>query len=141
MKIRHLAREKVLSLLYQSEIWAETEEKTLVDSQAEIWHNFSTKRLKPEAVEFVRNLYDGVLSNLVELDSLIVAHSPGWKIERLSLITRNILRLALWEILYEPQIPPVVSIDEAVELGKKFSDSKEAGYINALLEKVVHERT
>lgn len=141
MGLRHYAREKALKLLYQGEIWAISENKSLVESRSEISDSFSTKRIKPETKKFIQQLFNGVLDHLEELDDLIVTHSAGWSLERLSHITRNVLRLALWEILYAADIPEIVSINEAVELAKKFSDPKDAGYVNALLENVVREKS
>ncbi len=140
MNLRSYARDKAIKLLYQGEIWAISENKSLVDSRTEIWHNFNAQRIKPETLGFIRELFNGVLDRLAELDSCILDHSVGWKLDRLSHITRNILRLALWEILYREDIPVVVSINEAIELAKKYSDQKEAGYVNALLERVVNEK-
>lgn len=83
--------------------------------------------------DFIEELFKDVFINIEEIDSIITRHLKDWSIERLPAIDRSILRIAIAEILYRKEIPLSVSINEAVELAKKFSDEKSAKFINGLL--------
>ena len=74
------------------------------------------------------------------IDSILREYSEHWSLERMSRIDRTILRIAIFEILWCADIPPKVSINEAIELGKKFSTDKSALFINGILDKVTHSR-
>ncbi|HKL10551.1 MAG TPA: transcription antitermination factor NusB [Clostridia bacterium] len=82
---------------------------------------------------FIENLFKDIDENKNRIDSIIKEHLKDWSIERLPAVDRAILRIALAEILYREEIPLSVSINEAVELAKKFSDEKSAKFINGLL--------
>lgn len=85
---------------------------------------------------FMEFLVRGVWSHLQELDSTIESVSENWKIYRMSLIDRNIMRIAVFEMLYCNEIPPKVSINEAIELGKVFGDKDSAAFINGILDRI-----
>ncbi|PLX33922.1 MAG: transcription antitermination factor NusB [Clostridiales bacterium] len=82
---------------------------------------------------FIESLFKDIEENKNRIDSIISGHLKDWSIERLPAVDRSILRIALAEILYRDEIPLSVSINEAVELAKKFSDEKSAKFINGLL--------
>ena len=82
---------------------------------------------------FIESLFKDIEENKSRIDSIITGHLKDWSIERLPAVDRSILRIALAEILYRDEIPLSVSINEAVELAKKFSDEKSAKFINGLL--------
>ena len=88
------------------------------------------------ADEYISRGYFGVYDNLAEIDALIGEHAQGWKTQRLTNVSRSILRLAAYEMLYEDSIPYSVSINEAVELAKKFDDEKARPFINGVLNSV-----
>ena len=85
--------------------------------------------------EYISRGYFGVYDNLEQIDSLIGEHSKGWKTERMSKMSRSVLRLCVYEMLYE-DIPYSVSINEAVELTKKFDDEKARPFVNGILNSV-----
>lgn len=85
---------------------------------------------------FCRQLVVGVSGKRRELDNLIGAASKNWRIERMSRLDRCILRLAVYELMYMEDIPPKVSIDEAVELGKKFGTEESGSFVNGVLDNV-----
>ena len=85
---------------------------------------------------FSRILVLGVREKLAELDGLISRSSLNWRLERMSRVDRNILRLALYEVLFVKDIPPKVSIDEAVELGKRFGTEESGAFINGILDRI-----
>ncbi len=88
------------------------------------------------SVPFARELVLGVCEQRAEIDQLIRRSSRNWRLERISRIDRSILRAAVFEILFCDDIPPKVSIDEAVELGKQFGNTDSAGFINGLLDNI-----
>ena len=83
--------------------------------------------------EYISRAFDGVLSHQKEIDELISKTSQGWPIERMSLVDLTIIRLAVWEILYDPSIPGSVSISEAVALTECYSDPEDKGFVNGIL--------
>ena len=85
---------------------------------------------------FSRELFRGIYGKKEELDRLIRESSRHWRLERMSYVDRNILRLAIFEILYMEDIPPKVSIDEAVELGKKYGTEESGAFINGILDHI-----
>ena len=88
---------------------------------------------------FSRGLVLGVWENKEDLDRLIGQASRNWRIERMSRVDRNILRVAVFEVLYMGDIPPKVSIDEAVELGKKYGTEDSGAFINGVLDHIYNK--
>jgi len=86
--------------------------------------------------DFAEDLLRGVIGNLPEIDAKIRGLADNWDFERLAVVDRNILRLAIYEMFYRPEIPPVVSINEAIEIAKKFSTAESGAFVNGLLDKV-----
>lgn len=88
------------------------------------------------ALPFAQDLVHGVCARKTEIDALIRRSSRNWRLERMSRLDRSILRMAVFEILFREDIPPKVSIDEAVELGKKYGDFESGSFINGVLDYV-----
>ena len=124
---RKEAREQVVALLFETEFKAD-------ESSAEVFSISSENREIPED-EYIKRTYFGVCDNREKIDELIGAHSHGWKTHRLTTLSRSILRLAVYEMLFE-EIPYSVSINEALELSKKFDDPKAKAFINGVLNSV-----
>jgi N utilization substance protein B len=95
----------------------------------------STRR-DPDAVRFARELVEGVQAHREEIDALIEKHSHNWRLDRMSRIDRNVLRLGIFELKYRPDIPRKVTINEAVELGKNFGTEESSAFVNGLLDRV-----
>jgi transcription antitermination protein NusB len=91
--------------------------------------------LRPFAV----HLITGVRNHLIEIDQIIASASQHWRLDRMSIVDRNILRLAIYEMLFCGDIPPKVSINEAIDLGKKFSGEDSGPFINGVLDQVLLE--
>jgi transcription antitermination protein NusB len=85
---------------------------------------------------FARQLVQGVWMNREDIDRLIAESSTNWRVERMSRVDRNILRMAVFEVVYLRGIPPKVSIDEAVELGKRFGTEESGAFINGVLDHI-----
>ena len=88
---------------------------------------------------FIEREVHGVKAHQEEIDTLLERASENWRVSRMSYVDRNILRMAVYEILYEEEIPPKVSIDEAVELGRTFGSEDSSSYINGVLDRIYHE--
>ncbi len=92
-----------------------------------------------EVVEFARELVTITITNLLKIDNVISRTADNWSFDRLATLDRNILRAAICEIFYFPEIPFKVSIDEAIELAKKYSTKDSGRFVNGILDKVVKE--
>lgn len=126
---RRTSRELSMKLLYQMEI-----QKDGIKEQIEGF--ISENNINGEDREFICELIDGVLKNKRDIDNLIEKNLKGWKIDRISKIDLSILRLAIHEILNRPDIPLSVSINEAIELAKKYSTEESGAFINGVLGKI-----
>ncbi len=85
---------------------------------------------------FFLTLVSGVLENRSEIDTLIERFSKNWKINRMSCVDRNVMRVAVYEMLYCEDIPPKVSINEAVDVGKKFGGEESGAFINGIMDSI-----
>ncbi|MFB1080710.1 transcription antitermination factor NusB [Jeotgalibacillus sp. JSM ZJ347] len=124
---RRTAREKALQALFQMEMNEMTPE-TAIENILEDEKND----------DYLTDLVEGVSGHLSEIDQVIQNHLEKWKIERLARVDRNILRVALYELLYKKEdVPHNVVLNEAVEISKRFGDEKSSKFVNGLLSKVV----
>jgi N utilization substance protein B len=126
---RSRCREWALQFLYESEFAGPDRPEAL----ERFWHHFQAEG-KPPA--YLRDLVEGVASHLEELDAFIVRYSEHWRLERMTVVDRNLLRLAIYELAYQPHIPPKVVINEAVEMAKRFGSEASGGFINGILDQV-----
>ena len=97
-------------------------------------------KLAERSFEYARRLVEGTVENRATIDSLIRRHAENWRLERMPTIDRNILRLAIYEMLHEANVPKVVIVDEAIELAKKFGSENSGRFINGLLDGVLQSR-
>ncbi len=81
----------------------------------------------------------GVLDHCREIDGLIERYSENWSLERITSIDRTILRIAIFELLYREDIPPKVTLNEAVDLGKRFGSENSGGFVNGILDRILCE--
>ena len=138
---RRTAREITLCLLFNFSF--NTEEKP--DELLELYINYfpdAENGIIPEEIRndhYISATYFGVTQNLPELDRLIENAASNWKPERISRVSRSILRLAVYELLYIDDIPVKVSINEAIELAKRFDDDNGYSFVNGILGNVVKE--
>ena len=129
---RHQARELALQVLFHMELNQ--------GDPGDCFDLISSSFEPPDASSsFSRQLVVGVWEQKEELDSLIRKASKHWRLERMPIVDRNVLRIALYEVLYLKDIPPKVSIDEAVELGKKFGTEESGAFINGVLDSIYHK--
>jgi N utilization substance protein B len=129
---RRRSREFALQVLYQLEILKQDPTKVLTTTK----ENFLTK---DHDFEFAERIVLGIQKNINEIDSLIKRYSEHWRLDRMTIIDRNILRMALFELLYCDDIPPKVTLNEAVSLGKKYGTEESGSFINGILDRIQKE--
>ena len=126
---RRKARVIALQILYEVDLTNHGAQETI--------DRFMTEQALPEENRlFVRSLVDGIISNIDDLDNYIREFATAWPVEQLALIDRNILRLAIYEILIGHTVPLKVAINEAIELAKKFGGDNSARFVNGVLSTV-----
>lgn len=130
---RRASRETVMKLLYQLEIQKE-------DREEQIRAVLEENALQDKDREFVLDVVNGVNSNLSYIDNIIETNAKGWKMNRISKVDLSILRLCIYEICFRDDIPYNVSVNEAVELAKKYSGEEAGAFVNGILSKVSKEK-
>lgn len=124
---RRKGREYALQMLYQIEVGAGGQEETL----SGFWEGKSAPQ---EVREFAESLVSGTLGSLPEIDSVLREGLEHWRLPRMAAVDRNVLRLAVYEFLHQRDTPPVVVIDEAIELAKRFGGDESGLFINGVLD-------
>ncbi len=124
---RHAARKRALDILYEADL----KDRPLGDVLAAVLAGDDP----PD--DFAVTLVRGVHRHAAELDRLIETHSREWKLSRMPIVDRNVLRLALFELLHAPDVPTAVAIDEAVELAKELSTADSGRFVNGLLSRAM----
>jgi transcription antitermination protein NusB len=107
--------------------------------QADVTGRPLEQLLDPEASPFTRELAEGAAHRREQLDELIERHSVGWALDRIAPLERNILRVALFELLHRPDVPTEVAIDEAVEAAKELCSAEAPPFVNGILGAVARE--
>ena len=130
MSQRHKARQYALQMLFQWEIGQQDPRRI----EEGFWR---IAKAEKSTRAFANDLFEGVVKNASELDAVVTAHMDNWRLERLALIDRAILRLGVHE-LRAGTAPRKVVVDEAVELAKAFSSEDAAGFVNGVLDSVLH---
>ncbi len=123
---RKIARECTMKLLYQMQL-NEDFSKEAVDIF------FDNNELNLEEDSYIREVIEGVTVNIEEIDHYIDKYAQGWKIQRIAKVDLSILRIAIYEMIYIEEIPPQVSINEAIDIAKKYSTDESSKFINGLL--------
>ncbi|GAK59106.1 N utilization substance protein B homolog [Candidatus Vecturithrix granuli] len=131
MRSRRKGRELALKLLYGFDLLPRDIDATL----AEFWR---LTRYPEEIRVFAEYLVRGTLTHRDEIDAFIAKNAINWSIERMAVVDRNILRYAVYELLYEDVIPPKVTINEALDISKKYSTPKSSAFINGILDHIHH---
>ncbi len=106
---------------------------TIALYQADVTGRHADQLLDRDATAFTRELVEGTQHEQEQLDVLIEQHATGWSLERIAPLERNILRVALYELLHRPDIPAEVAIDEAIEAAKELCSAEAPGFVNGIL--------
>jgi N utilization substance protein B len=126
---RSRCREWALQFLYQAEFAGHRH----LEDINRFWSYFQKGDMVPA---YLQELVEGVASHLEELDALIARYSEHWRLERMTSVDRNLLRLAVYELVYEPDVPSKVVINEAVELAKRYGTEASGAFVNGLLDRI-----
>ena len=95
------------------------------------------QKSKPNTREFATRVFKGTIENLAEIDGMITAQADNWRLARMALVDRNIIRMSVYEFLHEDDTPKLVIIDEAIEIAKKFGTQKSSQFINGILDGIL----
>jgi N utilization substance protein B len=126
---RSRCREWALQFLYQ----AEFSEGRRPENLEGFWRHFQKEGTVPA---YLQELVAGVGGHLEELDALVARYSEHWRLERMTVVDRNVLRLAIYELLYQSKVPPKVAINEAVEMAKRYGSEASGAFVNGLLDRI-----
>lgn len=129
---RTKGREYALQILYQ----ADSTDIGPLEAMESFWENFSAEE---EIRTFTEDLVRGVTEHLADLDELIEKTSINWRLDRMPRVDRNVLRIAVYELRFAPDIPVPVVINEAIEIGKRFGSEDSGAFINGILDRVAQE--
>ncbi len=145
---RTTARSAAMQMIFEKLSGGQGGEETLKMVYDELRENgvpgertIGKKEPDEEDRAFIADTFNGVLEHLEELDDIIGKTAKGWSLDRMSLVDLTILRLAVWEILYNPEVPSSVSVSEALDLTERYSDPEDKPFVNGILGTVVREHT
>lgn len=134
---RHRSREAALQVLYALDL-GRRDDGSLARAAAEAFESASQHFELPEGARaFAKELVTGVTDHREALDARIASHARNWRVERMAAVDRNVLRLAVFELLHT-ETPPAVVIDEAVELARRFGGERSPAFVNGILDAVAH---
>jgi transcription antitermination protein NusB len=129
MASRRKAREFALQMLFQWEIGDHHPDHVLSTF-------FAERNDDPEVERFARSLFEGAVAEAPAIDQMVREQSEHWRVERMPAVDRNLLRLAIFELLRHPETPQAVVIDEALEIARKFSGENSVEFVNGILDGV-----
>jgi N utilization substance protein B len=135
--VRTRARELALQFLYAIDVQG-GEYRTSLDTF--LHDELGGKAGEPEASEYARRLVDGVILHGPAIDQLLAEAAKNWGLTRMAAIDRNCLRLGVYELLHEAEVPPKVAINEAIELAKRYSTEQSGAFVNGILDRIRKDR-
>jgi N utilization substance protein B len=131
MGARHSGRESALQMLFQMELSGSSPDGTV-----ELYWRSFVADADPEGRPYADDVVRGVAATRDELDRHIAAASAHWRVERMSRVDRNVLRLGTWELAHRTDVPRAVILDEAVELAKAFGTEESSAFVNGVLNRI-----
>ena len=138
MPSRHLARSIAMQSLYQWDFRGcpiDDLQAIIEQNQVEFGAGLEADR------EFVKEIVDGVIAHLPEVDKTIAEYATNWPVEQLSLVDRNILRIGIYEMKFNKEIPPKVAINEAIEIAKNYGGPSSGKFVNGVLGAIYNDIT
>ena len=130
MPARRKARKRALDVLYEADM------RDLPPSEVLVSYLGRIEKPHPDHLDYAISLVEGVAKNLDRIDELIASYAEGWTIDRMPVIDRNLARIAVYELLYVPEIDDPVAITEAVELAKQMSTDDSPRFLNGILGRI-----
>jgi N utilization substance protein B len=129
---RRRGREAALRMLFEIDVGK-------MPAETVVSRHLAETNLDGDSAEFARRLVEGTVQERQRIDELLAHYAREWSLSRMANVDRNVLRLAAYEILYLADIPPSVSVDEAVELAKKYSTAESGKFVNGILGNLIRE--
>lgn len=142
MASRRQAREYALQAMFQADVGEVTVQQALTDLWSGLMDGEGIDHSRPpesEEVEFAQRLCHGVDQHRAAIDALIEECSTNWRLSRMPVVDRNVLRLAAFELLACPDIPATVSINEAIELAKKYGSQDSRAFVNGIVDRMARQ--
>lgn len=134
MGYRRKSRELTLQALYQAEVLGvEPLEQFVL-----LCDNF---KVDQKVVPLAQELLTGIAAHVAEIDALISQHAKNWRVGRMSIVNRNLIRLGAYEVLFRDDVPATVAINEAIEIAKRYSTDDAPSFINGILDAIRHGQT
>jgi N utilization substance protein B len=130
MGARRKARELALQMLYQHDLSGNAPD-AILDTFEDLQNS------KPNTREFATRVFRGTVENMNAIDDMIQAQADNWRLSRMAVVDRNIIRMSVYEFLNEDETPKLVIIDEAIEIAKKFGTEKSSQFINGILDGIL----
>ncbi|MBI5179780.1 MAG: transcription antitermination factor NusB [Nitrospirae bacterium] len=127
---RRKARELALQILFQYD---------LTKGECNTDEFLKDKEIEEDIKEFAINLKNKVIEHLSEIDAIIKKKTKGWTLKRMAVVDRNVLRFAICEMLYFPDIPPKVTINEAIDIARKYGSEESGQFVNGILDRIYKE--
>ena len=140
MGTRRRAREAALQFLFQDDFLDRDNPTNAADLDERFAAFSHLYQVNKKARPYARTLIGGIFNNLVQIDSAIGVHATNWRLERIAATDRNLLRVAIFELLYQDDVPAQVAINEAVEIAKRFGTEESPAFINGVLDAVQQSR-
>lgn len=132
MGLRRKSRELALQFFYGHDFQGRSSDEEAVAAELEEFIvNFDTGK---KTLPYAKQIVTGLCAHLEEIDDLLVKHARNWRLERMTVVDRNVLRIAAYEILYSEDVPVQVAINEALEIAKRYSTSDSAAFVNGILD-------
>ena len=141
---RRFAREWAMQFLFQYDLTSVIDNKEAIDAflaqlgDSEVFASPSDTKTFRKADRLTRDIINGILENMSEIDKVISGYSSKWTIERMDTVDRNVMRVAIYEMLFCKNVPPIVSINEAIEIGKIYGTDNTSSFINGVLNAVMN---
>ncbi|AQY01564.1 transcription antitermination factor NusB [Microbacterium foliorum] len=132
MSARTKARKRALDILFSADVRGD-EVAVALAAEAK---RAASEPAREASWLYAREVVDGIIDHRDEIDELITTHSRDWKLERMPAVDRALLRIGVWEILFNAEVPTAVAIDEAVELAKEFSTDDSGAFVHGVLARV-----
>lgn len=130
MGARRKARELALQMLFQHDM-SGNQPDMIIQTFEEL------QKSKPNTREFATKIFRGTVDNLGKIDEMITAQADNWRLSRMAVVDRNIIRMCVYEFLHENDTPKLVIIDEGIEIAKKYGTDKSSQFINGILDGIL----
>lgn len=130
MGARRKSRELALQMLFQHDMSGNDPESIILTFD-------DLQKVKPPVRSFAVRIFEGTVRHLEEIDQMIVQQADNWRLSRMAVVDRNIIRMSVYEFMHESDTPKLVIIDEAIEIAKKFGTQKSGQFINGILDGIL----